>query len=245
MRAVREQIDQLRLEMERAERAYDLQKVAELRYGRLPQLEKELAELEEGGEEGEGADFEVETTVRVGGGSSSDTSDEEFDSTGFFKAQWQASPGLGPGGGLIYGAGLLLKGAEWEEDGDRLEIPFPFTVARRDVRGLLAFLKEPDPPRGVREAWKSLPIFKKVLDMAPRGGDGALAGVRPDDMADRIRANLDAVAASPAVSAGIASYEPGMSSSQELVRRAEETETALMTAAAAGERAGPKCSTSN
>ncbi|MDZ7828299.1 MAG: 4-hydroxy-3-polyprenylbenzoate decarboxylase [Halofilum sp. (in: g-proteobacteria)] len=40
--------------------------------------------------------------------------------------------------------------------------------ALREIGKLLAFLKEPDPPKGMRDAWKSLPIFKKVLDMAPR-----------------------------------------------------------------------------
>lgn len=38
----------------------------------------------------------------------------------------------------------------------------------RDVGTLLAYLKEPEPPRGFKDAWKSLPIFKKVLDMAPK-----------------------------------------------------------------------------
>ncbi|CRI63546.1 3-octaprenyl-4-hydroxybenzoate carboxy-lyase (Polyprenyl p-hydroxybenzoate decarboxylase) [Thiocapsa sp. KS1] len=38
----------------------------------------------------------------------------------------------------------------------------------REVGKLLAFLKEPDPPKGMKEAWQSLPIFKKVLDMAPK-----------------------------------------------------------------------------
>ena len=38
----------------------------------------------------------------------------------------------------------------------------------RDVGTLLAYLREPDPPRGFKDAWKSLPIFKKVLDMAPK-----------------------------------------------------------------------------
>ncbi|MFA7522278.1 MAG: 4-hydroxy-3-polyprenylbenzoate decarboxylase [Halothiobacillaceae bacterium] len=38
----------------------------------------------------------------------------------------------------------------------------------REIGRLLAFLKEPDPPAGLKEAWRSLPIFKKVLDMAPR-----------------------------------------------------------------------------
>lgn len=40
--------------------------------------------------------------------------------------------------------------------------------ALREVGRLLAFLKEPDPPSGFKEAWNTLPIFKKVLDMAPR-----------------------------------------------------------------------------
>lgn len=40
--------------------------------------------------------------------------------------------------------------------------------ALREVGELLAFLKEPEPPKGIREAWKTLPIFKKVLDMAPK-----------------------------------------------------------------------------
>ena len=40
--------------------------------------------------------------------------------------------------------------------------------ALREVGRLLAFLKEPDPPRGIKAAWETLPIFKKVLDMAPK-----------------------------------------------------------------------------
>ena len=45
-RKLREQIDATRLEMEKAERAYDLYKVADLRHGRLPQLETVLKRLE-------------------------------------------------------------------------------------------------------------------------------------------------------------------------------------------------------
>ncbi|MDX1654350.1 MAG: 4-hydroxy-3-polyprenylbenzoate decarboxylase [Candidatus Competibacteraceae bacterium] len=41
-------------------------------------------------------------------------------------------------------------------------------TALREVGRLLAFLKEPDPPKGMRDAWEKLPVFKKVLDMAPR-----------------------------------------------------------------------------
>ncbi len=46
VQALREKIEHTRLEIETAERAYDLNKVAELRHGTLPALEKELAELE-------------------------------------------------------------------------------------------------------------------------------------------------------------------------------------------------------
>jgi len=40
--------------------------------------------------------------------------------------------------------------------------------ALRDVGQLLAFLKEPEPPKGLRDAWEKWPKFKKVLDMAPK-----------------------------------------------------------------------------
>ncbi|MCU7946449.1 MAG: UbiD family decarboxylase, partial [Candidatus Thiodiazotropha sp. (ex Cardiolucina cf. quadrata)] len=38
----------------------------------------------------------------------------------------------------------------------------------REVGKLLAFLKEPDPPKGMKDAWDKLPVFRKVLDMAPK-----------------------------------------------------------------------------
>lgn len=41
-------------------------------------------------------------------------------------------------------------------------------AALREVGRLLAFLKEPDPPRGLRDAWEKLPLYKQVLNMAPR-----------------------------------------------------------------------------
>jgi 4-hydroxy-3-polyprenylbenzoate decarboxylase len=40
--------------------------------------------------------------------------------------------------------------------------------ALREIGELLAFLKEPDPPRGMKDAWQKLPVFRKVLDMAPK-----------------------------------------------------------------------------
>ena len=46
VRVLREQIESMRAEMERAERAYDLNLVAELKHGKLPTLEAELDALE-------------------------------------------------------------------------------------------------------------------------------------------------------------------------------------------------------
>ena len=42
------------------------------------------------------------------------------------------------------------------------------TEALREVGKLLAILKQPEPPKGFKDAFNSLPIFKKVLDMAPK-----------------------------------------------------------------------------
>jgi ATP-dependent Clp protease ATP-binding subunit ClpB len=47
LRTLREQIEQTKLEIERAERQYDLNRAAELKYGRLAGLERELHEAEE------------------------------------------------------------------------------------------------------------------------------------------------------------------------------------------------------
>ncbi len=49
---LREEIEQLNAEMEKAEREYDLNRAAEIKYGRLPQLRKELEEEERTAEEG-------------------------------------------------------------------------------------------------------------------------------------------------------------------------------------------------
>jgi len=46
VRKVREELEVTRLQMEKAERAYDLNKLAELRHGKIPQLEAELKKLE-------------------------------------------------------------------------------------------------------------------------------------------------------------------------------------------------------
>src|SRR5262249_39148099 len=47
LRALREQIEQTKLEIEQAERQYDLNRVAELRYGKLADLERKLKAEEE------------------------------------------------------------------------------------------------------------------------------------------------------------------------------------------------------
>jgi len=41
-------------------------------------------------------------------------------------------------------------------------------TALREVGRLLAMLKEPDPPKGMKDAWEKMPIFRRVLDMAPK-----------------------------------------------------------------------------
>jgi 4-hydroxy-3-polyprenylbenzoate decarboxylase len=40
--------------------------------------------------------------------------------------------------------------------------------ALREVGKLLAYLKEPEPPKGLKDAWEKLPVFRQVLNMAPR-----------------------------------------------------------------------------
>ena len=38
----------------------------------------------------------------------------------------------------------------------------------RELGELLAYLKEPDPPRGLREAWEKLPLLRSIVSMAPK-----------------------------------------------------------------------------
>ncbi|GAA5172545.1 4-hydroxy-3-polyprenylbenzoate decarboxylase [Viridibacterium curvum] len=40
--------------------------------------------------------------------------------------------------------------------------------ALREVGKLLAFLKEPEPPKGLRDAWEKLPVLRQVLNMSPK-----------------------------------------------------------------------------
>ena len=43
----------------------------------------------------------------------------------------------------------------------------------RDVGKLLAYLKEPEPPQGLRDLWEKFPLFRQVMNMAPKLRSGA------------------------------------------------------------------------
>lgn len=38
--------------------------------------------------------------------------------------------------------------------------------ALREVGTVLSMLKEPEPPKGLKDAWEKFPLFKQVLNMA-------------------------------------------------------------------------------
>jgi 4-hydroxy-3-polyprenylbenzoate decarboxylase len=42
------------------------------------------------------------------------------------------------------------------------------TAGLSEVGELLAFLRQPDPPKGLKDAWDKMPIFKQVLNMGPK-----------------------------------------------------------------------------
>ncbi len=62
--------------------------------------------------------------------------------------------------------------------------------ALREIGRLLAFLKEPEPPKGLQDAWQNTrPVFMKVLDMAPKErSSGAVPGRRVGGRRRRPRA---------------------------------------------------------
>ncbi|MDF2529480.1 MAG: 3-octaprenyl-4-hydroxybenzoate decarboxylase, partial [Gammaproteobacteria bacterium] len=45
--------------------------------------------------------------------------------------------------------------------------------ALREIGKLLAFLKEPEPPKGLKDAWDKLPILKQVMAMQPKTASNA------------------------------------------------------------------------
>ncbi|MBI1904819.1 MAG: 4-hydroxy-3-polyprenylbenzoate decarboxylase [Rhodocyclales bacterium] len=56
---------------------------------------------------------------------------------------------------------VLGMGEDLGEGGD-------WRAPLREVGRLLAFLKEPEPPRGLKDAWEKLPVFRQVLNMSPK-----------------------------------------------------------------------------
>ena len=48
------------------------------------------------------------------------------------------------------------------------------TDALREIGHLLAYLKEPDPPKGLKDAWEKWPLLKQILSMSPKITDRAL-----------------------------------------------------------------------
>jgi 4-hydroxy-3-polyprenylbenzoate decarboxylase len=58
------------------------------------------------------------------------------------------------------------------------EAPENWQASLREIGRLLAYLKEPEPPKGLKDAWEKLPVLKKVLDMAPSiGRSGACQAI--------------------------------------------------------------------
>ena len=41
-------------------------------------------------------------------------------------------------------------------------------TALREIGELLAYLRQPDPPKGMRDLWDKAPLLKRVLHMAPK-----------------------------------------------------------------------------
>jgi len=54
------------------------------------------------------------------------------------------------------------------EGEDRASASLDWKTRLREVGTLLAYLKEPEPPKGLKDAWDKLPVLKQVLNMAPK-----------------------------------------------------------------------------
>ena len=72
VREVKKEIDAVKNQMEQAERDYDLNKMAELKYGRLPELQKELAALSKKDENGNVVEVYAEYDPNSPGGDPAD-----------------------------------------------------------------------------------------------------------------------------------------------------------------------------
>jgi 4-hydroxy-3-polyprenylbenzoate decarboxylase len=76
----------------------------------------------------------------------------------FEKPRGSSIPVLGNLFGTVRRVALAINANEGEDDASAL----------REVGHLLAYLKEPEPPHGLKDAWEKLPILKQVLHMAPK-----------------------------------------------------------------------------
>jgi len=47
------------------------------------------------------------------------------------------------------------------------------TAALREVGRMLAFLREPEPPKGLRDLWEQFPVWKQLLNLPPKAVSGA------------------------------------------------------------------------
>jgi hypothetical protein len=70
--------------------------------------------------------------------------------------------------------------------------------ALREVGKLLAYLKEPEPPKGLKDAWDKLPVLKQVLNMSPKS---RLVGAVPGNRLGR-QGRRSVAPADPALLAG-------------------------------------------
>jgi len=81
----------------------------------------------------------------------------------FEKPKGYSTPVLGNLFGTVKRVALAMGASPDEEPLSRL----------REIGATLAQLKEPEPPKGLRDAWDKLPLLKQILTMQPRVLNGA------------------------------------------------------------------------
>ena len=81
----------------------------------------------------------------------------------FEKPKGHAMPVLANLFGTPRRVALGIAAAEGDES-----LALDWKVRLREVGTLLAYLKEPEPPKGLKDAWDKLPVLKQVLNMAPK-----------------------------------------------------------------------------
>ncbi|MDP2132392.1 MAG: UbiD family decarboxylase, partial [Sulfuritalea sp.] len=81
----------------------------------------------------------------------------------FEKPKGHAMPVLANLFGTPRRVALGIAAGEGEDSAD-----LDWKARLREVGTLLAYLKEPEPPKGFKDAWEKLPVLKQVLNMAPK-----------------------------------------------------------------------------